>query len=286
LSNLLKRTAVGLLFVIIMIGSILIVWWTWFLLALLIVVGISIEMSALLKGLGIKISVYYLTVSAILFFFAVCIFLLFQRLSLISILLFGLGLFIHFINRWKTKESFRNGVFILAASLYISTPMGLSVVTALINNDVSLGSGIVWFPEAYRPVMLLSIFILIWTNDSFAYLTGVNFGKHKICPKVSPKKSWEGFFGGSIFTLLMAFVLHRFWGEMELVYWFGLAVIVSVFGTTGDFIQSQLKRLAGVKDSGKLLPGHGGLFDRFDSFLFIMPFSAFYYLILQSAAKL
>ena len=123
----------------------------------------------------------------------------------------------------------------------------------------------------YNAWFLLLLFVLIWTYDSFAYLTGVLLGKHKILPSVSPKKSWEGLFGGLIFTLLAAFLISLNFPDLLFYHWAGISVIVVIAGTTGDFYESFLKRKAGVKDSGNLLPGHGGILDRFDSFLFISP---------------
>ena len=119
--------------------------------------------------------------------------------------------------------------------------------------------------------LVLLMFILTWTFDTFAYLVGVKFGKHKIMPTVSPKKSWEGFVGGFIFTVIAAYLTVSYFSEIEL----SQAIIISLFlpftATLGDFIESHYKREAGVKDSGNFIPGHGGMLDRMDAFMFTIP---------------
>jgi phosphatidate cytidylyltransferase len=144
----------------------------------------------------------------------------------------------------------------------------------------------------------LLLFIFIWINDTFAYLVGITIGKHKLWPKISPKKSWEGFFGGLVFTILSAvlfcyLLIGKISGEIYLctecenvkslsfymLNWIIFAIIVVIAGTFGDLFESYLKRSLNVKDSGTILPGHGGLLDRFDSVLFAAP-AAMVYLML------
>lgn len=118
--------------------------------------------------------------------------------------------------------------------------------------------------------------MLIWVNDSFAYLTGKNFGKHKLYSKISPKKTIEGFAGGFIAAIIGGVFIFYLSNSHSLAHWIVIAAIVSVFGTIGDLIQSKFKRQAGVKDSGKIMPGHGGIFDRLDSILYASPFVFLY----------
>jgi len=120
--------------------------------------------------------------------------------------------------------------------------------------------------------VLIGTFVLIWTNDSFAYLVGKNFGKHKLFERISPKKTIEGFIGGAIASMLISYLIFEYVGLLSWWAWGILAVIVSVFGTLGDLVQSKFKRKADVKDSGKIMPGHGGIFDRMDSMLFSSTF--------------
>lgn len=117
---------------------------------------------------------------------------------------------------------------------------------------------------------------MMWVNDSFAFLIGKNFGKRKLFPSVSPKKTIEGFIGGFVFSIVAAGVIYYFNRDLSLMNWLILAVITSVLGTIGDLIQSKFKRHANVKDSGTLIPGHGGFFDRLDSLLFAAPFVYLY----------
>ncbi|MEL4307892.1 phosphatidate cytidylyltransferase [Joostella sp. CR20] len=126
--------------------------------------------------------------------------------------------------------------------------------------------------------LIIGIFILIWVNDSFAYLVGKSIGKNKLFPSVSPKKTIEGFIGGLVFALGAAYLLYKYSDELNLQQWLLLAFIVVVTGSIGDLVESKFKRLAGVKDSGAILPGHGGLLDRLDSLIFAAPFA---YLTLQ-----
>ena len=131
--------------------------------------------------------------------------------------------------------------------------------------------------------LLLSIFIIIWASDTFAYLTGKYFGKHKLAEKISPKKTIEGVIGGLTGGLVTAFVIIYYTGwKLELNLWqfIILTIIIVIFGTLGDLLESRFKRLAGVKDSGYIIPGHGGILDRLDSFVFVIPFVYVYLLII------
>jgi phosphatidate cytidylyltransferase len=132
------------------------------------------------------------------------------------------------------------------------------------------------YSQKYTGYLPLSCFILIWSSDTFAYLTGRSFGKHKLFPSVSPKKTWEGFIGGIIGTIGISVLLHYCFGIFSIPVWIGLALVIAVFGLWGDLIQSMLKRSLDLKDSGTILPGHGGILDRFDSLLFCIPFVAAY----------
>jgi phosphatidate cytidylyltransferase len=131
----------------------------------------------------------------------------------------------------------------------------------------------------FEPIAIIGVFILIWVNDTFAYLAGKKWGKNKLFEVVSPKKTIEGFIGGLFFTIIFAFILSISFLFFTFENWIIIAIIVSVFGTVGDLLESKLKRIAKVKDSGKIMPGHGGLLDRLDSVIFVAPF-VYLYLIL------
>ena len=140
----------------------------------------------------------------------------------------------------------------------------------------------------FRSHIIIAVFVLMWANDTFAYLIGSKFGKHKLMPRVSPKKTVEGFFGGMLGALGVGFVAFKVIENFvpvtenyELWVWACLAIIVSVFGTIGDLIQSRFKRQAGVKDSGIIMPGHGGMYDRLDSIIYASPFIYAFLLIVD-----
>ena len=138
--------------------------------------------------------------------------------------------------------------------------------------------------KGYNPKIIIGIFILIWTNDTFAYIVGKSIGKRKLYAKISPKKTVEGFLGGIIFAVLASFLIAKYYiegGKTAQNIWIGFALIVGVFGTLGDLVESKFKRVAGVKDSGNIMPGHGGVLDRLDSVIFVAPFIFLFYQILN-----
>ncbi len=127
--------------------------------------------------------------------------------------------------------------------------------------------------SSFAPLLIMGFFILIWVNDSFAYIVGKTIGKHKLFPRVSPKKTWEGTIGGFLFALLAAYIISKYETDLSLVQWLILALVIVVSGSFGDLLESKFKRDAGVKDSGAILPGHGGMLDRLDSLIFAAPFA-------------
>lgn len=125
---------------------------------------------------------------------------------------------------------------------------------------------------AYNPHLLLGFFFLLWTNDTGAYLVGMSIGKHKLWERISPKKTWEGFFGGLVLSVAMGYVISLFYNELHYILWMLMGFIVSCAGTMGDLVESAFKRSIDAKDSGSILPGHGGILDRFDGVFLSTPF--------------
>ncbi|KQT24251.1 phosphatidate cytidylyltransferase [Chryseobacterium sp. Leaf405] len=125
---------------------------------------------------------------------------------------------------------------------------------------------------------VLFLFILIWSSDTFAYLTGKFFGKHKMAPKISPKKTWEGYIGGVVLTLILAYFIEQYHPDLR-GNWIVVGFLVAAFAPVGDLVESQLKRNFGVKDSGNIIPGHGGVLDRLDSFLIVVPVVYLYFIL-------
>lgn len=164
-----------------------------------------------------------------------------------------------------SKNPFANVAFIILGMVYIGTPF------ALVNFIAFDG-------ELFRANTVFGLLLLTWINDTAAYLVGSKIGKNKLFPRISPKKTWEGSIGGGVFTLLLAGFLGYVFTAQSIIEWLVLGGIVVIFGSIGDLIESMLKRNYEVKDSGTLLPGHGGLLDRFDAFIFLVPFATAYIL--------
>ncbi|MCP3894142.1 phosphatidate cytidylyltransferase [Bacteroides sp.] len=173
----------------------------------------------------------------------------------------------------KKEHPILNWAYSMMSQLYIALPFALLNVLAF-QNDPNTHS------VSYNPILPLSIFIFIWLNDSGAYCVGSLFGKHRLFERISPKKSWEGSIGGGILAIAASFGMAHFFPFMSMVEWAGLALVVIVFGTWGDLTESLLKRQLKIKDSGNILPGHGGLLDRFDSALMAIPAAVIYLYVL------
>lgn len=177
----------------------------------------------------------------------------------------------------KAPNPINNWAYTMLSQMYIALPFAMVNVLAF----RGVGNGVV-----YNYLAPLSIFVFLWTNDTGAYLSGSLFGKHKLFPRVSPGKSWEGSIGGGLLVLLVAaFVgmyqnsdMHETATELILTVpqWMGLGLVVVLFGTWGDLVESLFKRTVGIKDSGNILPGHGGMLDRFDSSLMAFPAAVIY----------
>ena len=168
----------------------------------------------------------------------------------------------------KQQDPISHMAYIFLGQCYIAIPFSALNLIAF----QYLPAGTV----AYNSTFVLALFVFIWINDTGAYLVGIKFGKHRLFERISPKKSWEGFFGGLVFTILSAFVFAWIFPDVALVHWIGLAISVVIFGTWGDLVESLIKRTLEVKDSGQTLPGHGGFLDRVDSFLLAVYAVLFY----------
>ncbi len=168
----------------------------------------------------------------------------------------------------KDASSLDSLAYSFMGQLYVAMPL------ALMN--------VLYFDIA-TPHLLLAMFIMIWLNDTGAFIVGCSIGRHRLFPRISPKKSWEGFWGGMVFAVGSAFIFHYIFPDcfagVELWQLIGLGVVVSAFATWGDLIESLIKRTLGVKDSGKMIPGHGGILDRIDSLLLVVPAMVCYFII-------
>lgn len=174
----------------------------------------------------------------------------------------------------KKKNPVHNWAYAMMSQIYIALPFALLNVLAYhTSSDGSISE--------YNPILPLSIFIFNWVNDTGAYCTGMLFGKHRLFERISPKKSWEGSIGGGVFSIASSFVFAHYFSFLSVWEWAGLALVVVIFGTWGDLTESLMKRQLGIKDSGHILPGHGGMLDRFDSALLAIPAAVVYLYVLM-----
>jgi len=261
----LKRALSGAVYIILLLSCIL-----YSKISLAILFGIFLLIAAYefskIAAINFKISIIISVVSYFFLWNEDSNYMLNNIITSISILISIRLLFFLFQNQENafniiTKYLFLFGYIILPFVLVNYIPMGV---------------------KGYNPKILVSILILIWTNDTFAYVVGKSLGKNKLFPKVSPKKTIEGFIGGMFFAVISSYLLANFFLEAKIIYiWLIIAIIVSVFSTLGDLIESKFKRVAGIKDSGSIMPGHGGILDRLDSIIYVVPFINLFYLILR-----
>lgn len=184
-----------------------------------------------------------------------------------SIIPIGVSIFFAELYR-KSEKPFNQIAYTFLGLVYTLLPFVFFMAMAFLQKN-------------FNPHFSLGFILLLWTNDTCAYLVGRKLGKTKLFERHSPKKTWEGFVGGLILTALIAFVISRYFKEVSFVHWIIIGTIISVFGTMSDLVESMLKRSINLKDSGRILPGHGGLLDRFDGLLMAAPLVFIYlYLVL------
>ena len=186
-----------------------------------------------------------------------------EMLSLALIPIAAITLF-----KFPKELYFENGKLIFTV-VYLALPFGFAL---------GLPKFSTLDPEKTFTLEVFMLFVLIWRSDSFGYLTGKLFGKHKMAPKISPKKTWEGFAGGVVLTLVLGFFVEQYFPELR-GNWMIVGLLVSIFAPLGDLVESQLKRSFAVKDSGNIIPGHGGVLDRLDSFIICAPVVYLYFIL-------
>lgn len=277
LQNLIVRTITGILFVTVMVVCFLRPLAMIFLFSL--ITGLSIwEFTGLVNARqGVNVNRFITTVAGVYFFLAVAgvnsglvrTFAVFIPYLLTVVYLFISELYT------RNADAINDWAYAMLSQMYIALP--LSTVNALAFRSTPDGAIHFYY------LLPLSVFIFLWMNDTGAYCSGSLFGRHKLFPRISPGKTWEGSIGGGI--LVMAVALLIGWIEqrvgdvysgLTLLQWMGLGLVVVFFGTWGDLVESLFKRTLGIKDSGNILPGHGGMLDRFDSSLMALPTSVIY----------
>jgi phosphatidate cytidylyltransferase len=260
-SKLATRTITGLLYGMSLIGSLLLSQHTFYLFFFIVMILGLKEFYQLVEHKSVKPQKLIGFIISIEVFLSTYFYFLDQTIFQLLLGLILFSVFIVFtIELFRDKTiSFNNIGATLMSVIYVAIP--LSLLSFLAHNETN----------EYHYQMILSIFILVWLSDMGGYFAGVNFGKHKLLERVSPKKSWEGVVGGLILCLIGSYVLSLYFPIMSKAQWLILGAIVCVSSVIGDLIESMLKRSANIKDSGNILPGHGGILDRFDSVLFVIP---------------
>ena len=277
-SNLVTRTITGVLFVAIMVCGFLRPEAMIFLFAL--ITGMAIwEYCGLVNDIeGVSVNRFISTVAGVYFFIAIAAwrsgivtnFVIFVPYLLTVIYLFASELYL------KNENPVHDWAYTMLSQMFIALPLSMINILAF---DVQ-SDGFVHY-DMMIPLML---FVFLWVNDSGAYCSGSLFGRHKLFPRISPGKTWEGSIGGGILVLIVAVVVGYLLGDghtLSIPMWMGLGLVVVVFGTLGDLVESLFKRTLGIKDSGNILPGHGGMLDRFDSSLMAIPAAVVYIYTLQ-----
>lgn len=263
MSELSKRLITGSLYVIVLTGAIVYGPWSLTILFLAFAFCALFEffrMAAAMKYKTQQIAAYIgtlvlFTAGSGSYLFPECSF-AFEKLAVLLLPIYIVVLLQNLFDTEKAKME--NAAISLTGLLYVSLPFALAVPVS-------------YFHGEYHWEILLGTFIMIWSSDSFAFVTGKMFGRTKLFERISPKKTWEGFIGGTILTIAASFGVSYFFDVLSPMQWAGIGFIAAVFGTLGDLIESMFKRQSGVKDSGNILPGHGGILDRLDSYMIAVP---------------
>lgn len=260
MSNLLLRSITGAIFAFVVLGSIL--WGPYaqmFVFSIFMVLGLN-EFYHLFKDHPIVSVNKEIGIFIGIFIFCLLVGTSLEWLPKLSIILvFPLFFTLILTELWKKKDHPLINISVLVFGIiYVVVPFFLTI-------DLNLRS------DSYMP-SVVGMFILIWTNDSFAYLTGRVLGKRKLFERISPKKTWEGTIGGVIMTIVFGFIIGTYINREETLFWVVSAMIIAPCSIYGDLLESLFKRSLNIKDSGNILPGHGGILDRFDAALFSIPF--------------
>ena len=266
MKELLIRTLSGAVLVALIVAGIIVSPWAWFALELLVVAMGVFEMSRLLHVEDLLETGEFVTILSFAIAAMVALGVLPDRWLFAELLLLMVPFLVAL---FSTKHDFRSvAAFLFGTIAFLAVPAALMVF---------MYQSRLFGPLA-GPRLLLLVFAMLWVNDTFAYLTGRLLGRHKLFGRISPGKTVEGSIGGLLFTLGGLALLSHLTGWLSMPVIMGLGIVAVVFGTLGDLSESMLKRQAGVKDSGRCIPGHGGVLDRFDSVLFAVPF-VFVYLL-------
>jgi phosphatidate cytidylyltransferase len=270
LGNFYRRTLTAVWIVIFILGGFWLHPVSFFLTGLLIVSGSQYEYYLIIKNSGVRpnSALGILTGAALYIISTLVAFGIIQvKYYLLVVPLLSLIMITELYRR--QERPFDSLAHTFFAIIYIAVPFCLFPFSA--NAGTGLGSLLPHKGIEFSPAVVIGFLLLLWANDTGAYLTGVTMGKHRLMERISPGKSWEGFFGGLIISVLAAWLLAGWLGVVERAEWMIIAVLIATTGTYGDLIESMLKRSVGIKDSGSVMPGHGGFLDRFDSAFISFP---------------
>lgn len=275
LNNLITRTLAGAVFILLIVGSLLLGNVTFGILCLIVIIFSLDEFFKLMKRLKMNDDVLPAVSMASASFISLMLFMneLTGPQFLSIIFLFFLIMMIIQMSK-NQRNPIMNSAINIFSLVYLFIPFACLYLIGFFNNYV--------WTNTFSHEILLCFFILNWVSDTGAYLVGSAFGKHKLMERISPKKTIEGSLGAIVTTIIASYLLSMFYDQVSLLDWIVIAILIVTFGTLGDLFQSLLKRKAEVKDSGNLIPGHGGIMDRFDSVYFSAPV-VFVYLNMVSA---
>lgn len=271
IKDILVRTASGAVMLVVMLTAILVSPWSLGALILAITAGVTWEHLRLSEHCGVQPQKAMAMVLAVL---TVVPFVLVHTIVgdaelwilLMTFFIMIATLAVLFVELFRASETpIQNIGATLLPIFQVALPIGMLALLP--------GMG-----EGYNAWRMVAFFSIIWANDVFAFLVGITLGRHRLCERISPKKSWEGFFGGIVAAMGVALLAAHLLGE-NIAVWAGLGLVTALAAVAGDLIESMFKRSAGVKDSGAIMPGHGGWFDRFDAVLTTAPVAIIYLII-------
>lgn len=282
MKNLVTRTLSGAILAVVFFGAIYCSQWSFGLLMLAMVIGCQREFYRLCRAAGSQPQQFAgMAMGISLVVMAFVIFMQFGATApveaLVGRIVYALGLYmlllVPAIFICEMARNLPNPITNVATTftgiIYAALPIAMLFFVPLL-----LGGG------AWNPWIMLGYVVVVWSNDVFAYLVGCSIGRHRMCERISPKKSWEGFFGG-LFGAIAVGVGVAWTLDADLLLWGGLSAVAAVTGVAGDFVESMFKRSVDMKDSGTMLPGHGGWLDRFDALLISAPFVFVYLLVVM-----